>query len=163
MPGRGNDLMPEFAARLRRRLHWARMPNWALALFLKPFVALVLMTPGVFARVWLMRRMKDGRLKRLLLRRINSAHCCSRYSQVPSCPATWATRNDTAEGGWLELLAYVRLVGPGVFFRTWTRGIYTSYLGERITGSAFVQIWIYGLMSNRVLARYPGASRPHRP
>ncbi len=47
------------------------MPNWAIALFLKPFVALIVLAPGVFLRYWLMRHMKDGKIKRLLLRRIS--------------------------------------------------------------------------------------------
>jgi hypothetical protein len=47
------------------------MPNWAIALFLKPFVAIVLLMPGVFLRHWMLQHMKDGKLKRLLLRRIS--------------------------------------------------------------------------------------------
>jgi len=42
--------------------------SWALAL--KPFLALLILVPIRFFVVWLHRRMGDGRLKRLLFRRI---------------------------------------------------------------------------------------------
>lgn len=39
-----------------------------LAALAKPFVLLLLFIPAVIARVWIQRRMKDGKLKRFLLR-----------------------------------------------------------------------------------------------
>lgn len=46
------------------------MPDFAWAILLKPLVALALFLPARFLAVWLQKRMKDGKLKRLLLRRI---------------------------------------------------------------------------------------------
>lgn len=47
------------------------MPNFALALLLKPLVALAILIPARAIALGLQRRMKDGRLKRLLLWRIS--------------------------------------------------------------------------------------------
>lgn len=45
---------------------------WQIAIVAKPFVLLVLAVTVLYpARIACERRMKDGRLKRLLLRRIN--------------------------------------------------------------------------------------------
>jgi hypothetical protein len=47
------------------------MPNFALALLLKPLIALVILVPIRLFTIRLQRRMKDGKLKRLLFRRIS--------------------------------------------------------------------------------------------
>jgi signal transduction histidine kinase len=47
------------------------MPNFAWAILLKPLIALVILVPIRMLVVVLERRMKDGKLKRLLLRRIS--------------------------------------------------------------------------------------------
>lgn len=47
------------------------MGTFFLAMLIKPFVAVALLLPGAFAAAWIARNMKDGRLKRILLRRIN--------------------------------------------------------------------------------------------
>lgn len=47
------------------------MPNFVWAILLKPLVALVILVPARMLVVQLERRMKDGKLKRLLLRRIS--------------------------------------------------------------------------------------------
>jgi hypothetical protein len=47
------------------------MPDFAWALLLKPFIALVIIVPVRFFVMWLHRRMKDGKLKRLLFLRIS--------------------------------------------------------------------------------------------
>jgi hypothetical protein len=47
------------------------MPPFVWALLLKPLIALAILVPIRLFTVWLHRRMKDGRLKRLLFRRIS--------------------------------------------------------------------------------------------
>lgn len=44
---------------------------WLAALFLKPFIAFVLLAAGLLASVAVERFLKDGRVKRLLLLRIS--------------------------------------------------------------------------------------------
>jgi signal transduction histidine kinase len=47
------------------------VPNFAIAILIKPFVLLILSVCVLIpARMAVERRMKDGKLKRLLLRRI---------------------------------------------------------------------------------------------
>lgn len=46
------------------------MPQWLIALFLKPAVALVIMIPVVLLGRFILLRMPDGKLKRLLSRRV---------------------------------------------------------------------------------------------
>lgn len=47
------------------------MPNFAWALLLKPLIALAILVPLRMLVVLLDRRMKDGKLKALLFRRIS--------------------------------------------------------------------------------------------
>jgi hypothetical protein len=47
------------------------MPPFAWGILLKPLVALAILVPARLLVVLLQRRMKDGKLKRLLLRRIS--------------------------------------------------------------------------------------------
>jgi hypothetical protein len=47
------------------------MPPFVWALLLKPLIALAILVPIRLFVVLLQRRMKDGKLKRLLLRRIS--------------------------------------------------------------------------------------------
>ena len=47
------------------------MPPFTWAILLKPLIALVILVPIRFFTVWLHGRMKDGKLKRLLFRRIS--------------------------------------------------------------------------------------------
>jgi Flp pilus assembly protein TadB len=47
------------------------MPNFALALLLKPLIALAIFVPIALLARLLERRMKDRKLKRFLLRRIS--------------------------------------------------------------------------------------------
>ena len=46
------------------------MPTWAIALFLKPFFAFFFLSIALCGRIAVIRWMKDGKIKRLLLRRI---------------------------------------------------------------------------------------------
>lgn len=47
------------------------MPTFAWAILLKPLIALIILVPIRLLVIWIERRMKDGKLKRLLLRRIS--------------------------------------------------------------------------------------------
>lgn len=47
------------------------MPPFAWAILLKPLIALAILVPARMLVIRLERRMKDGKLKRLLLRRIS--------------------------------------------------------------------------------------------
>ncbi len=47
------------------------MPNWLLALLIKPLVLIPLFFIAACGRVAAVRWLKDGKLKRLLLRRIS--------------------------------------------------------------------------------------------
>lgn len=47
------------------------MPPFVWGILLKPLVALAILVPIRLFTVWLQWRMKDGRLKRLLFRRIS--------------------------------------------------------------------------------------------
>lgn len=47
------------------------MPTWAIALFLKPFIAFVFLSIALCGRLAVDRWMPDCKLKRLLLRRIS--------------------------------------------------------------------------------------------
>lgn len=46
------------------------MPDWVLAYLVKPFIFLAIMIPVTLMGRWILSRMKDGRLKRLLSRRV---------------------------------------------------------------------------------------------
>lgn len=47
------------------------MSTWLLALLVKPLTLIVVLLPGYLLKNSLARRMKEGKWKRLLLRRIN--------------------------------------------------------------------------------------------
>lgn len=46
------------------------MPDWLIALAIKPVVFLAIMIPVTLLGRWTLRRMPEGRLKRLLSRRV---------------------------------------------------------------------------------------------
>jgi hypothetical protein len=47
------------------------MPPFTWGILLKPLIAIVILVPVRFFVLWLHGRMKDGKLKRLLYRRIS--------------------------------------------------------------------------------------------
>lgn len=46
------------------------MPDWVIAHFLRPFILLPMFIGAVLLGRWILSRMKDGKLKRLLSRRV---------------------------------------------------------------------------------------------
>ena len=52
-------------------VHSSSMPSFVWGLLLKPLIALAILVPARLLVVLLQRSMKDGKLKRLLLRRIS--------------------------------------------------------------------------------------------
>lgn len=47
------------------------MTSWQVALIVKPFILILYLLPGAIVAHLVRKKMKDGKLKRLLLRRIN--------------------------------------------------------------------------------------------
>jgi hypothetical protein len=46
------------------------VPDWVIAYFAKSFIFLAIMIPVTLLGRWILSRMKDGKLKRLLSRRV---------------------------------------------------------------------------------------------
>jgi hypothetical protein len=46
------------------------IPDWAIGQFLRPFILIPLFIAAVLLGRWILSRMKDGKLKRLLSRRV---------------------------------------------------------------------------------------------